>query len=76
MSNLKIKPWGVEGHWSPVSHPMYLSLYTRATLSRHGHTPIIQEYNLTYGYWATARNMSKKEVVFLFGNGYVGQHDS
>lgn len=63
--------WGVEGHWNPISHPVYVSLIARATLSRHTGKPILQSYNAHYGYWATYRDLSKTEVVKYLGFNYV-----
>ncbi len=64
--------WGVEGHWNPISHPVYISLVARATLSRHNGKPILESYNNHYGYWATHRDLSKAEVIKYLGDGYVG----
>lgn len=50
---------------------IYLSLIARASISRHNGAPVMEAYNPVYGYWATARDLSAREVTKYLGAGYL-----
>lgn len=49
---------------------VYLTLIARAAIGKSG-VPCLEVYNHTYGYWATERLLSKREVIKYMGEGYV-----
>lgn len=58
------------GHFTPT----YLTLERRASVSRYTATPILEEYNTVYGYWATARDLLPLEIVQYLGPTYLRNH--
>jgi hypothetical protein len=70
--NSTARKWGQAPHYNPIASPVYLSLTTRATLSRHTGVPIREELNTAYWYWATVGDLTKQEVIQYLGEGYVG----
>lgn len=58
------------GHFTPT----YLTSERRASVSRHTGTPILEEYNPVYHYWATARDLLPLEIVQYLGPAYLRNH--
>lgn len=63
--------WGVEGHFNPISHPVYLSPTHRVSICRHTGEPIAEEKNEVFGYWATAKVLDRETTRRYLGPDYV-----